>query len=131
MAERKRLLAHALQLRKQEGDDYQVGLALADLSYTNQHIELIKEGMQQAGGASKIFGKLYRTAGRAETSTDLAWLLRDGQLDAAEEVASRAIELLPPDGEQLRARRCHRVLGYIFDSKGETEKAIHRFEIAL
>ena len=132
LAERKRLLTHALQLRKQQGDDYQVGLVLADLSDTNRQMKLIKEEMQQAREASEIFGKLGRTADRAETLTDLAWLLHgDGQLDAAEEVASRAIERLPPDGEQLRVCRCHRILGYIFDSKGKTEKAIRHFEIAL
>ena len=77
-------------------------------------------------------GKLDGTADRAETLTDLDWLLHgDGQLDAADGAASRAIDLPPPDGEQLRVCRCHRVLGYIFDSKGETEKDVHHLEIAL
>ena len=132
LAERKPLLIHTLQLRKQQRDDYQVGLVLADISDTNRQMELTKERMQQARKDPEIFEKPGRTADRAETLTDLAWLLHGGgQLDAAEEVTSRAIEHLPPDGEQLRVCRCHHVLGYIFDSKGETEKAIHHFEIAL
>ena len=54
----------------------------------------------------------------------------DEQLDAAEEAASRAIHLLPK-GEQSWICDAHRVLGYIYQSKGETEKAIHHFELAL
>jgi hypothetical protein len=61
----------------------------------------------------------------------LAWLFwRDNQLDAAEEAASRSIELLP-DSEQFMACKGHRVLGDIYRSKGETEKAISHFETAL
>ena len=132
LAERKRLLTRALQLQKQPGDDYQFAMILSDLSDTNRQLGLIREGIQQAREASKIFGKLGKTADRAETLTDLAWLLRcDNRIDAAEKVASRAIELLPPDGERLRMCRGYRVLGYIFEAKGETEKAIHHFEVAL
>jgi tetratricopeptide (TPR) repeat protein len=62
----------------------------------------------------------------------LAWLLRqDRQFDAAEEAASRAIGLFPEKGEEYRVCKSHRILGYIYQSKGETEKAIHHFEVAL
>ena len=62
----------------------------------------------------------------------LASLLRSGeQLDAAEEVASRAIGLLPENSELLITYQGHRILGEIWYDGGETKKAIHHFEIAF
>ena len=63
---------------------------------------------------------------------DLARVLCDDeQLDVAEEAASRAINLLPEKGEQLHVCEGHHVLGNIYHSKGETEKAVHHLEEAL
>jgi tetratricopeptide (TPR) repeat protein len=62
----------------------------------------------------------------------LAWLFQsDNQLDAAEEAAFRAIDLLPEKGEQYRVCKSHRLLGDIYQSKGEIKKAIHHSEVAL
>jgi len=58
-------------------------------------------------------------------------LYRDGQLDAAEETASRAIDLLPEKGDQLGLCHGHRILGYIYNFKGKTENAIHHLEVSL
>ena len=58
-------------------------------------------------------------------------LASDNQLDAAEEAASRAMDLLPGEGEQFRVCNGHRVLGKIYCSKRNTEKAIHHYEVAL
>jgi len=55
----------------------------------------------------------------------------DGQFDAAEGAASRAIDLLPETGEQFQVCRSHRTLGNIYESKGDTKKAIYHFEVAL
>ena len=64
--------------------------------------------------------------------TDLAWLLNSNdQLDAAEEAASRAIDLLPEKGEEFQVCQCHQILGLIYQSKGEIKEAIHRLEVAL
>ena len=64
--------------------------------------------------------------------SDLASSLSDdGQFDAAEEAVLQAIALLPDEGEQFRVCDCHRTLGNIYQSKGEIEKAIHHYEIAL
>lgn len=54
----------------------------------------------------------------------------DKQLDAAEEAASRSIDLLP-DSRQFEASQGRRVLGDICRPKGETEKAVNHFEAAL
>jgi tetratricopeptide (TPR) repeat protein len=58
-------------------------------------------------------------------------LLSDKQLDAAEEAASRAIDLFPEKGEEYLVCQSHRVLGDIYRSSGKSEKAIHHFETAL
>lgn len=55
----------------------------------------------------------------------------DKQLDPAEEAASRAIDLIPGKDKQFPIRQSHRTLGGIYQSKGETEKAVHYLEVAL
>ena len=65
------------------------------------------------------------------TLISLALLLRsDNQLEAAEEAASRALNLGEKVG-QLSVCLSRRALGHICRSKGEPEKAIHHFEAAL
>jgi len=56
---------------------------------------------------------------------------KNKQLDAAEEAASRAINLLPEKDEHFEVCQCHRVLGDIYRSKGETEKAVDHLGVAL
>jgi len=58
-------------------------------------------------------------------------LYEDQQLDAAEEAASQSINLLPERVDQTNTCRCHRVLGRIHSSKGETERGIDHFKAAL
>ena len=80
----------------------------------------------------EIYKGFGEAIGQAHYSIDLAWLLHsDNQLDAAEEAAFRAIDLLPEEGEQFRVCESHRILGEIYQSKGETEKAIHHYEAAI
>jgi hypothetical protein len=63
---------------------------------------------------------------------DLPWLYRDDrQLDVAEEATSRAIDLFSEKGQQYRLCGCHRLLGLIYQSKGEAERIIHHFEVVL
>jgi len=129
--ERKWLLIHTLGLWRERGDDHWVALTLSSLSDANRHMDLHKEGIQQAKEASEIFERLGDTAGQARSLTDLAWLLFDDeQLDAAEEAASRVVDLSGKKGQFLVCQ-CHRVLGEIYHSRGETEKAVHCFEVAL
>ena len=130
--EQKRLLIHVLQLWREGGSDQWVAIALMDLSEANRLMGLHEEGIQQVKEASGIYERLGDTAGQAECLIDLAFLLLDDkQLDDAEETALRAIALLPDKGEQFRICKSHRVLGDIYRSKGETEKAMHHFEVAL
>ena len=131
-AERKRLLVHALHLWRAQGSDPMVARTLMELSNVNRTIGLHKEGIPQAKEASEIRGRLGDTAGQANCLIRLAFLLcSDNQLDAAEEAASRAIDLLPETGQQFRICESHRALGNIYGSKGDTEKAVHHFELAL
>ena len=131
-AERKRILAHTLELWRERGNDYQVALTLDSLSDTNRDMGLCKEGIQQAEEALGIFERLGDTTLQARCLINLALLLHDDkQLDAGEEAASRAIDLLPEKGQQLLVCNGHDVLGKIYTSKGNAEKAIHHFEVAL
>ena len=128
----KELLLHALKLWRERGNDRQVAQALKYLSDASRQLGLYKEGIQQAKEGLGIYEQLGDAVGQAECLSILAVSLSgDKQLDAAEETVSRAINLLPKEGNQFLICRCHRALGTICDSKGETEKAVHHFETAL
>jgi len=130
--ERKRLLIRALELYRERGDDDQVAHTLRRLSDANRLLHLYKEGVRQAEEALEIQERIGGGTEQARCLNDLAYLLYDdGQLDAAEKAASRAIELAPEDGSQFPICQSHRILGTIYQSKGEVEKAIHHYETAL
>jgi len=130
--EHKRLLTHTLKLWRGRGDDNQVAQTLIDLCEASRSMGLYEEGTQQAKEASEILERLGDTAKQAGCLTTLAYLLHDdNQLDAAEEAASRAINLLPEKGERFRVCSGHHILGMIYRRKGDTEKAICHFEAAL
>jgi len=130
--ERKRLLTHTLKLERERENDYWVAMALRELSKTDNQMGLYEEGIELAKEAMEIFERLGYAARQAECLKSLAWLLySDKQLDAAEEAASRAINLLSGKGEQYTVCESHRVLGNIYCSKDEREKAIYHFEAAL
>ena len=131
-AEEKRTLTRALELWRERGDDFRAAQTLMHLSDANRLLGLYKEGISQAKEALEICERLNDVSGQAQSLEFLARLLcSDELLDAAEEATSRAIELFPDEGEEFRVCRCHRVLGDIHYSKGETEKAIDHFETAL
>ena len=130
--ERKRLLTQTLKLWKEQGDNQQVALTLSYLSDTNRTTGFLEEGMQQAREASETFERLGDTAKQARCLINLAYALCDDkQLDAAEEAASHAIDLLPEKGQQFLVCQAHRVLGDVYCSKSDTEKATHHLEVAL
>ena len=128
----KQLLIHTLKLWREWGNDLEVAHTLGHLGEMNRQLELREEGMQQVKEAVEISERLGNTFEQAHSWCGLAWLLyEDRQLDAAEEAASRAINLLPERADRTLPCRCHRILGKIHSSKGEAEKAIDHFEAAL
>ena len=130
--ERKRLLTHTLKLWRERGDDQRVAQTLSSLSDANRLLGHYKEGIEQAKGVLEILERLGDTVEQAQCLINLARLFRwDKQLDAAEEAASCAIELISEKGDQLQICRGHRIIGDVYESKGEAEKAIHHLEIAL
>ena len=130
--EREQLLTCVLKLERERGSDHQVARTLRHLADTNAGMEFIKEGIQQVEEALEIVERLGDRVGQAQCLIVLARLLRkDGQLDAAEEAASRAIRFIPEEGEGYRLCRSHRILGNIYRSNGKTEEAIHHLELAL
>jgi tetratricopeptide (TPR) repeat protein len=129
--ERKRLLTHTLKLWRERGNDFEVAETLRFLATTNELLLLLKEGITQAKESLEIYKRLNHVLGQAYALLQLARLLRrDKQLDAAEEAASRSIDLLP-NTEKFPVCQGHRALGEIYQSKGEAEKAINHFETAL
>ena len=128
--EQKRMLVQSLGISR-GGDDYLVAQILVDLSSANRDLGFYEEGIPQAREALDIFGRLGKTAEQAHCLLTLALLLwEDKQLDAAEEAATRAMDLTE-NRDQHRLCECHRVLGRIQQSKGDREKAIHHFEASL
>ena len=128
----KRHLRRSSKLWRERGNDFQLAKTLRNLSDTNRKMGLDEEGIGQAREASEIFGRLGEVAQQADSLTILASLLcQVGQLDAAEEAGSRAIDLLPEKGKELLVCQAHRALGETHQSRGETEKATHHFEVGL
>ena len=130
--EHKRLLVQTLEFWRGWGDDYQIAETLRFLSSANRQLGLPKEGIEQVREALEIYERFNHVLDQTRSWKDLAWLLYDDeQLDAAEEAALRVIDPLSDEDDQLSACECYRLLGEIYQSKGETEKAIEQFETAL
>ena len=131
-AEQTRLLTHTLELERRRGDDHSIACALRELSNVHRILNLCEEGIGQAKEALEIFERIGDTSRQIHCLDNLAWLsFQTQQLDAAEAIASRAINLATEAGEELYVSRLHRALGEIFQSKRENTKAIHHFETAI
>ena len=129
--ENKRLLTDALKLYRDREDDHAVARTLKHLSHASQHMGLHEEGIRLAEEALEIFKQLSDTVEQAKCLMDTARLLySDDQLDAAEEAACRAIDLISGKGERSLVCQSHRILGNIYRAKDDTEKAIQHFEAA-
>ena len=130
--ERKRLLTHTLKLWRERGDNQRIAQTLSNLSDANRLVGHYQEGIRQAKEALEILERLGDAVEQAQCLINLARLFHwDKQLDAAEEAVSRAISLISEEGDQLQICRGHRILGNIYESKGEMKKAIHHLEVAL
>ena len=130
--ERKRLLTHALKIWRERGNDRAAARTLRLLSDANRILGDYREGIQQVEEALGIFKQLGATVGEARCSMDLARLLyADNRLDAAQETASRGIHLLSENGQQYQVCEVHRLLGIIYHSKGDREKAVDHLQAAF
>jgi tetratricopeptide (TPR) repeat protein len=97
--ESKQLLIHTLKHFRERGNDHQVALMLDLLAHANLLSGLYKEGIQQAEEALEIHQRCNNVSGQAYAWQSLALLFcQDNQLSAAEEAASRSIDLLSGDG---------------------------------
>ena len=131
-SERKRILTHLLKLYRELGNLPGIALTLRRLSDANRWLDLFEEGISQARESSEIYKELGDTVNQAVSLSALALILgEDGQLDAAEDVASHAISLIPEKGQESRLCESHRFLGQIYLEKGQTTKAIQHFEAAI
>jgi len=127
----KGVLSRALKLEREQGSKIGVVRVLRRLFDVNWHMGLYDEGIQQGKEALETYERLGRTAEQAEWLIQLAWSLWGRkQLDPAEEAASRVTNL-PEKGERDCVPQPQTVLGDIYRSKDEIEKAIHYFEETL
>ena len=130
-AEEERLLTEALKLYKEREDDRAVAQTLRRLSGTSQITRLYKEGIRQVEEALEIFKQLDDSVEQAKCLIHLADLLHlDDRPNAAEDAASRAIDLLPETGKKYLVCQSHRILGKIHRSEGDTAEATRHLEIA-
>ena len=130
--ERKQVLTCVLKLERERGSDYQVAQILRHLANANRVMRLPKEGMQLAKEALEISERLGDKVVQAQCLTEYAELLcDDGQFDAAEGTVPGAVYFFPEKGERYRVCGSHRTLARIHHFKGEREKAIHHYEVAL
>ncbi|KAF9793331.1 hypothetical protein BJ322DRAFT_1034069 [Thelephora terrestris] len=126
-------LGHALKIERERGNDSQVAEILKSLSRSNIVLDRLEEGIDQAREAMGIYERLGRTMDRVECLGSLAQLFRAaGQLDAAEEAIAEALKLLLPEkGQEYRVCQLLQTLGDIYHSKGDIEKAISHYKLAL
>jgi len=130
--ESRRLLTHALRLERERGNDRQVAEILRLLAGQTGRMGLREESIQLAKEALEVLERLGDTVAQTRCLINLAQALRwDGQLDAAEETARRAMDLIPAEGHQSLVYHSHCTLGEIHRSKGEREKALNHLEAAL
>ena len=128
--ERKRLLTCALDCIRGGWCSYLIARVLGSLSDANRQMGRYKEGITMAKDAAEVFERLEDIAEEAGCLIDFAWLLfDDNQLDDAEKTTLRAIIL--GKGDQFIASASHCILGYIYRSKGEDEKAVHHLKETL
>ena len=130
--ERKRILVLTLEFERRWGSGAQLAQTLRRLSDVNRMLNHRKEGIQQAKEALEIFERIGDTREQANCLYDLTQLLiSNNQLDDAENSASRAIDLITEKGQEYLFSKLHWVLGEVYISKGEEERAIHHFETTL
>ena len=132
VVEEKRFLIQTLELQREQYSDLHVARTLRFLAEANGRLGLFTEGIKHAREALTIFERCGDILEQAATLLRLSWLFYDNkQLEAAEAAAYRSLDIIPETGEQFRVCQCRCVLGNIYRSRGETEKAIEHFKAGL
>ena len=130
--DRKRILTTVLELWRERGDGLLTAESLVYLSQANRASGLYEEGIRQVEEASEISRRFGNIQGEAYCLRDLSQLLLDDkQLDATEETAFRTIDLASKNGQEFLVCHSHQILGDVYRSKGDKEKAIHHFKKVL
>ena len=130
--EQKKLLVRTLELQRQQGDDTGAARTIKLLSAANRMLGLSKEGIDQAREALEIYERIGDVIRQGDCLSQLTWLLlEDKQLAAAENAASRAIDLLSGKGQEYLVTQTHHSLGKIHYLEGRKEEAIHHFNTAI
>ena len=130
--EEKRLLTHTLKIWRGRGSKHKVAETLRFLSGAHRRLHLYKEGIQDVKEASELYDQLGNVGGQMQTLEQLARLLQgDGQLEAAETATTKLFAILPDEPRPRTLCKYHSLLGEIYHSKGETEKAIDNFKTVL
>ena len=129
---KKPLLTRALVLERRQGDGGRVSRTLMELAEVNTMLGLHTEGIQRSREALVICERLGDAVGQAKCWYFLGRsLVGDGQLDAAKEAGSRAIDLFQDQDREYWVCVSHRLLGLIYHSKGQREKAIGHFKAGI
>ena len=131
-AESKRLLTYALKLWRERADNLWIAQTLKSLAHVNWQLDLVKEAILLAREIPEVFEGLDDTVEQANSLQYLALLLaEDNQLDAAEEAASRAIDLSSDEPTQSQICEHHHILSHTYRSRGEVEAAINHLQQAV
>ncbi|KAF9791096.1 hypothetical protein BJ322DRAFT_425458 [Thelephora terrestris] len=131
-AEAKQLSNHTLELERRRGDHSRAAETLRFLCNANRMLGHREEGIRRGKEAIEIHKRLYDTIGQADCWNYLGMaLFENGQLDAAEDAASRALNLVSEKSQGSLVCKSHQLFGFVYDSKGEREKAIHHLETSL
>ena len=128
----KRLLSHVLELERGQGGDNRVARTLLELAESNRMLRLCEEGIRRSKEALEIYERLGDAVGQGKGWNCLGWLLfHDDQLDAAEKAGLHAIKLFQDQGREYLVCGSHRLLGRVYQTKGERRKAIQQLEAVI
>ena len=128
--EHHRVLLHALRLWRERGDDFEVARTLMRLTDPKWRLGYYTGGTPLVKIALETFERLDCTTERARALRRLAQLSKSDS-SAAEEAASRSLDLLRDKDEDLLVCECHQTLGDIYRYHSKIGKAIDHFNTAL
>ena len=131
-ADQKQLLEHIRKLEREGGNDYRIALISMVLATANVQLRLAQEALGQAMEAVEIFERIGDIKTHGCSLFTLAIVLAgNDQPEAAEEAASRILQLIPEKGEEYLACYAHIFLCALYGGRGEKEKSLHHIQTTL